>query len=132
VIYTLVYDEAPPSNNAGGGGTKQNKFHANRLKQQWQGVYALLLLKERVPKHLRHVIVSVELQFTRPNTRRDPHNYYQSVIKALADAMTKGGWLDDDTEEFFEALPIRISKEKLTGVGPLVKSRMVITLDVSP
>ena len=42
--------------------------------------------------------ISIVLRFKRRN-RRDPENYRHPVTKPLLDALVRGGWLTDDTEE---------------------------------
>lgn len=127
--YTLVYDGAPKSVNAGGGGSRKNKYASHREKMQWEGIFGMLLLAARVPRPLGFTRLTVELQFT-DRRGRDAENYRHPVVKPLLDAMKKGGWIADDTEDYVQVERVYLIEEKLEGAGPLVKARMTITFQV--
>ncbi len=125
--YTLVYDEAPKSVNQGGGGARKNEFASHREKKRWEGIFGMLLMAGKVQKPLGFTRVTIELQFT-TRRNRDAENFRHPVVKPLLDAMKRGGWLEDDTEEYVQVERLYIADERLTGVSPLVKERMTITI----
>lgn len=106
----LVYDDTPGSANTKRG---QHWTGTRGDKGQWEGIFALLAMKEKLPKRCRFMSIDVELIFTSPNTRRDAENFRQPIVKPLNDALVKGGWIEDDTEDFIVVNRIDISKEKL-------------------
>lgn len=126
--YTLVYDDVPKSNNAGGGGARANHFAAHREKKRWEGIYGILLMSERVPRGGTHASVSIELRF-RDKRRRDSSNYYQSVVKPLADVLVQMGMIPDDTDEFFEVKDLTIHPDRLPKPAP--PARITVTLNLT-
>lgn len=128
--YKLVYDDAPASVNAGGGGARANHFAAHREKKKWEGIFWLLLLTEKVPKPLsHHVRITIELQF-RQRRNRDAENLRHPIVKPLLDAMVRGGWLLDDTEEHVEVERLYILDEPLR-VGRPIQKRLTVTIQVA-
>lgn len=95
VVFTVL--EAPKSNNSGGGGARQHHFVAAKEKKRLQGLYALELMISRFPKGMSFCYAEITVEWKRDN-HRDKENFRQSVTKPLADALTAGGWLPDDTE----------------------------------
>ena len=128
--FTLVYDDVPKSINAGGGGSRKNHFASHRDKMRWEGIFGYLFMAAKVPKPLGFTRVTVELQF-RDRRRRDAENFRQPVIKPLLDAMTKGGWLEDDTEDFVQVERVYLIDEPLKDASPLTKARMTITIQAT-
>lgn len=126
---TVHYDEAPGTINKGGGGTRGHWSKGHKEKMRWEGIYMALILQAKLPKHLDYVSVHITLEYVRPNTKRDPENFRQPVVKPLADALVKAGYLPDDTREHFEVEDLVISKTKLEGAPPLVKSRITLRID---
>lgn len=129
MIYTLVYDDAPKSVNAGGGGSRKNQFVAHREKMQWEGIFGMTLIAAKVPKGLGFTHVTIELQFV-DKRGRDAENYRHPVVKPLLDAMKKGGWLEDDTEDHVQVERLYLVEAPLADAPPLVKARTTITLQV--
>ncbi len=125
--FTLVYDDVPKSVNAGGGGSRKHKYASHREKMEWEGIFAMLFVTQRIPRPLGFTRLTIELQFT-VDRGRDAENYRHPIVKPLLDAMKKGGWIADDTEEFVQVERVYLDDEPLRGVGPLVKSRMTITV----
>lgn len=127
-VTTLRVNDVPASNNAGGGGARSNPHAAAREKKSWEGQYLVLCMAGKLPKGLTKIRANVRLEFHDPKRRRDVENYRQSVVKPLADALVKGGYLPDDTAEFFEVGAFEISPDKIIRASPLVKRGMTIEL----
>lgn len=121
--YVISYDDAPKSLNAGGTGSKRHWSVGHKEKQMWEGIYGMLLIARKVPRGMSRVRIEVLLEFKHRN-RRDEENYRSSVSKPFADALVKGGWLADDTREFFELADFRID----SGVELPTKARTTITI----
>lgn len=96
----MYYDDTPQSINHGGAGSRRHWSVAAREKKRWEQIYTHLLLLEGFPRGMDSCEVSVNLRF-RDKRRRDPENYRPAVVKPLADALVKGGWLADDTDNEF-------------------------------
>lgn len=122
--FVISYDEAPKSLNAGGTGYGRHWGEAHREKKQWEGIYGMLLLARKVPRGMTRVTVDVLLEFKHRN-KRDVENYRSSVTKPLADALQNGGWLPNDTEEFFEVGEFKLISGVDLGTH---KSRITISL----
>lgn len=99
--YTLTWDDTPPSMNTAASGYRSNHFKAARVKKTWEGIFAVMLMAAKVPRNLRYAEVRCTV-IVPDRRRRDAGNYRMLIEKCLADAMVKGGWLPDDTPEFFE------------------------------
>ncbi len=54
----------------------------------------------KVPRGLHHVTANALLRFP-TRRRRDEGNFRWLLEKALGDALQNGGWLPDDTPEFY-------------------------------
>lgn len=128
LTFTLAHDDAPASLNKGGTGSRRHWSVGAREKKRWEGLFFMMLLAEKVPKHAAKVRVRVLLEFTAP-ARRDSENYRSSFSKPFADALVKGRWLADDTEDFFTLESVSCSKEWLKPKHPGVKGRTTITLE---
>lgn len=125
----LTYDDAPKSSNRNTGvGGRGNPHGIAREKGRWEGIFQVLLMKERVPRPLRHVKATAELQF-RDKRRRDADNFYFPISKPLGDALVKGGWLEDDNPDYYAFERVRIHPERLEDPPPLVKAKLVIVLE---
>jgi hypothetical protein len=97
VIYEIEIPGTPPSIN--------NLSHAHwtrwrREKQAWEGFCMIALLHRRVPKGLGAAHATASLRFP-ARRRRDEGNFRAILEKALGDALHGGGWIEDDTPEFF-------------------------------
>ncbi len=130
--FVITHDEAPKSLNRGGAGSRRHWGGAHREKRQWEGVYAMLLLAAKVPRGMAKARVDATLEFV-DNRRRDVENYRPAIAKPLADALVKGGWLADDTDEFFDFGHVKIVSgvdlgESLDVVG-YRKSRISVTIE---
>jgi hypothetical protein len=99
--FVLTHREVPKSMNAGGGGSRVHWATARDEKRRWEGIYAMLLLAEKVPTHMARCEAEAIIRWKHRN-RRDETNYIAAIVKPLADCLVKGAWLPDDTGEFFK------------------------------
>jgi Holliday junction resolvase RusA-like endonuclease len=88
---------------------------------------AVLVMMAKLPRNLSLVRVTPYLKF-KSKHRRDADNFYFAISKPLGDALTKGGWLPDDTPDHYtcERPRIEIGCEDLP---PLAKGRMILEID---
>lgn len=129
--FVITYDESPKSLNAGGAGSRRHWGAAHKEKRKWEGIYGMLLLQRRVPRGMSHCRVrEVLLEFRHAN-RRDASNYQAAIVKPFADCLVAGGWLADDTAEFFELEDVKISTFALEHPNPAVKSRITISIEAT-
>lgn len=91
-----------------------------RHKQNWQQACEIALMAAAVPRGLGSVMVSGRLEFT-TNRRRDEGNFRVIIEKALGDALTNGGWLEDDTPDQYQF-------GKLEIVAPARRARTLVTI----
>jgi hypothetical protein len=98
---------APPSLRALGSG---NQWAYQGLKHAWQSAIAEEL-GPVLPRGLERVIVEGECCFP-DRARRDQGNFRFFLEKATGDALTEGGWLEDDdwTRYEFGGLAYRYEK----------------------
>lgn len=122
---TLVYDDAPKSLNAGGTGSRRHWSQGYREKRQWQGIWGMLLIAEKLPRGASHVRIYVRIDFD-DNRRRDAENFRPAVSKPFADALVAGGWLADDTAEFFELVECRVNNNVPLNRGMAIDRRGVV------
>lgn len=128
VTITITHDATPPSANTNAGvGGRGSARSVGRTKLEWEGTFGFLLMKAKVPRGLRWVRVKPRLQF-RTNQGRDGDNFYMPISKPLGDILQKGGWLPNDTPEFYNCERVRIE----TGVTDLpqhVKGRTILEIE---
>lgn len=133
--YVITLKETPKSINEGGGGTRTNHFAAHREKKRWEGLYLLELMAGRVSKGMEFCKVDVTLRFKHKSggKGRDTENFRQPVIKPLADALVAGGYLQDDTDEWFAvgSFELEEAPPEWPHADPRVKSEMIIRLEAS-
>lgn len=114
---------APPSLNAVGSRGHWARFH--RHKKAWQAYVGTALLIER-PK-LRglpasRIEASATIAFT-TRRRRDEGNFRTLLEKATGDALTEGGWLEDDDVDRFKFGDVALVVEDDLGM-PEVRIRL--------
>lgn len=131
--YVLSYDEVPKSLNAGGTGSRRHWSVGHKEKRRWEGVWAMLLMERRAPRHMVKVYVSALIE-VEDNRKRDSENFRSAISKPLADALVKGGWLPDDTDEFFTFGGVKIRNGVDLDLGMAtdnrrVHGRTVVTLE---
>jgi hypothetical protein len=90
---------APPSFNVGGSGF--NRFVYQNVKKQWSEKIIAALEFAALPRPLGYVQVEGLLGFP-DRTRRDQGNYRVLLEKVVGDALQEGGWLADDSWDFYE------------------------------
>lgn len=126
--FVIEHNETPKSLNAGGTGSRRHWGQAHKEKKRWEGIFGMLMIEQKVPRHMASCEVHVELQFAK-KAGRDVENYRSGVIKPFADTLVHGGWLADDTEEFFKVGIFALMDGcKLFPNNPLVQSRMIILI----
>lgn len=129
---TFDCDGTPGSVNHGKTGRGRHWSTERKDKQDWEAIFGYSFMKAKLPRHLRFVSVIVELKFVDPGTRRDAENFRHPISKPMADVLTKGGWLTDDTEEFFVMERVTVSKEKLERTKAQktmgLRSKMIVTV----
>lgn len=89
---TVRIREVPPSLNQLGSG---NRMKFWRIKKEWQAKFLGALTAAELPVGLARVIVEGQITFP-ISRRRDEGNFRFFLEKALGDALTAGGWLEDD------------------------------------
>jgi hypothetical protein len=129
--YVLTLHDCPKSVNAGGGGSRVHWSKAHTEKRQWEGRYALELMAAKVPRNMHFCHIEVTVRWKHRN-RRDSTNYFQPIFKPLLDALTKGGWLEDDTDEWVGVAPIKFEYPEVWGIAdPRCKCVMIVKLEAS-
>lgn len=123
--FILRYDEIPSSLNAGGAGSRRHWSVGYREKRRWEGVWALLLMEQGAPRGMSFVRVDALIE-VEDKRRRDSENFRPAISKPLADALVKGGWLADDTDEFFIFAALRLRNGVDIGRGMATDRRTVI------
>lgn len=108
----LTFADTPGSINDNRSKRGSHWSKDRKAKAEWEGTFLMGFLKEAVPRPLEHVKVWVMFQFDR-RQRRDPENYRHPFAKPFADSLVKGGYIPDDTAEFFELVRVGISDQKV-------------------
>lgn len=122
--YVLTYDDVPKSLNRGGTGSRRHWSVGYKEKQRWEGVWAMLLMARKAKRGMRKVRADAVIE-VEDNKARDVENYRSAITKPLADALVKGGWLPDDTDEFFEFGQLKIRSGVDLDMGMPVDRRKV-------
>lgn len=123
--YVLTVREAPKSNNR--PAANRNMAHAE--KKRWQGLLLSELMVARVERGMTFVTATVEVRWRRRN-HQDIENFHQAVSKPLADALVSGGYLKDDTQDWFKLADMTaIYPKEWPHKDPRSKAETVIRLD---
>lgn len=109
----------PPSLNA--VGFNSHWTAGRKAKRDWEGWLQIALLEQRVPKGLKFVSATATLRF-KQRRRRDSGNHRPLLEKALGDVLQSGGWLEDDTPDFY-------SFGKVTLFAPCPRPETILILD---
>jgi Holliday junction resolvase RusA-like endonuclease len=126
-IVSFVVNEVPRTSNRGGGGSRRHWGVAHREKAKFEGLFLMHFLSEKLPKGLERVQATAQLQF-KDRRRRDPDNYHFPISKPLGDALVKGGYLPDDTADFYRLTEVTMNPDPLR-TQLRQPARMLITLD---
>jgi len=127
-LYTITVAGAPSSVNRGGGGVRAAHWGtAHREKQRWQKVFMDELMVRSVPRKMHACTVDVKLRF-KGRYHRDLENYRHPITKPLADALVTGGWLEDDTDDYFKVATFEMEEGAAIN-SPGVNAEIVIQFD---
>lgn len=122
-------DEIPPSSNAKSSvGGRSNEQAQARVKGEWEGRFAVMLLAAKLPKGLAHVRVQPYLEFKRNGKAPDSDNFYFPISKPLGDCLQKGGWLADDDPAHYACERPRIEMG-VDGLPKLAKGRLILEVE---
>jgi hypothetical protein len=116
---TLRIPGTPPSLNQIGFRSHWTK--GRKAKQGWEQWLSIALMEQRVPKKLKRVEVTATLRF-KQKRRRDEGNFKALLDKALGDVLQTGGWLADDTPDFYRF-------GELTLFAPVPQPETIVLLD---
>lgn len=107
--HTIVIADTPPSMNTYSH-AHWRKFHS--IKKTWQAIFAeeLMVLRREIGR-AGSVHATASLRFPQ-RRRRDEGNYRAALEKALGDALVQGGFLVDDTPEYFTFGAVTFEEEK--------------------
>lgn len=115
-----VHMGQPPSVNplVSGVGSGNAQMYAAQ-KRQWEALLGDLLAASDLPKGLVHVLAEGEATFP-TRQRRDQGNHRFMLEKALGDALTAGGYIEDDDWTRYEFGNLIASYEKDVSATRLV------------
>ena len=99
---------APPSLNVFGSGSQ---FLFQQKKKDWERVLTAKLEAASLPRPCARILVEAEAVFP-DRSRRDQGNFRFLLEKALGDALTAGGWLEDDDWTRYEFGNLTYAYEK--------------------
>jgi hypothetical protein len=132
------YDDVPGTVNHGRSSRGQHWSKDRAHKAEWEGIFMVLFMHGALPKNLAHVKVWFKLEFFDPGRRRDPENFRHPLMKPFADTLVRGGYLADDTGEFFTCVDLQLSPEKLErtaaqkAMGLKARLHMALLYRVAP
>jgi hypothetical protein len=123
--YVLTLREIPRSSNR----PALNRTVGHREKREWQQKFLAEMMVNRVQRKMAHANVAIEVRW-KFNVRRDWHNWFHGVVKPLADALTSGGYLPDDTGEYLKIeTPFEFVYVKDWPPKALHKVEMIVKLE---
>lgn len=105
----LVIEDTPPSLNDVVGQGHWRRYHT--VKKRWQLMLLERLADAELPRSLGRVLVEGTVTFP-TRAKHDQGNYRFVVEKALGDALQHGGYLPDDSWEFYEFGNLHADYEK--------------------
>lgn len=117
-LYRLEINTVPKSLNEVGPRSHWRVW--SEAKKLWQAELTRMLEYAEVPKDRPAWTATAQLRFP-VRRRRDSDNFTFFLSKAFGDAMHTGGWIDDDTPQFFQFEPVCFDPER----GP---ERVVVLL----
>lgn len=81
-------------------------------KKRWQDIIEKYLMMARLPQPLPGFL-RVECEMVFPTLhRRDVGNFKSPLEKALGDALVNGGWMGDDTADWWEFKEFRFAEHR--------------------
>jgi hypothetical protein len=116
---TLRIPGCPPSLNQ--IGFRSHWAVGRKAKQDWEQFLSIALLEQRVPRGLKRVEATGTLRF-KQKRRRDEGNFKALLDKALGDVLQAGGWLADDTPDYYRF-------GELTLFAPVPQPETIVLLD---
>jgi hypothetical protein len=132
-LYTVTVAGVPNSVNRGGGGVRSTHWGtAHWEKKRWQKIFMDEFMVKGIPRRMHACNVEVLLRF-RGKYHRDLENFRHPVAKPLADALVAGGWLEDDTSDYFTIVNFKMEEGVVLSEAWQknhdVKGEMVVKLD---
>lgn len=106
----------PLSINAVGSGWQKRYRHG----QPWKDMATVLFRANPLPwRRPQAILVDVTLPF-RKASRRDPHNYVGTTVKAIVDGLVVAGVIPDDTSEWATIVDPTLVIQRTTTATPLI------------
>lgn len=125
--YVLSVREAPRSNNR----RYATRGHAHAEKKRWQALFLSELMVAKAAKGMRFCSAEIAVRWKRRN-HQDIENFRDNVIKPLADALVAGGYLNDDTSDWFHVADMRAEyPPEWPYADPRLKCEVVVKLEAS-
>jgi hypothetical protein len=116
---TLCVPGTPPSLNQ--IGYRSHWAVGRKAKQDWEQFLSIALMEQGVPRRLKRVEATATLRF-KQKRRRDEGNFKALLDKALGDVLQAGGWLADDTPDYYRF-------GELTFLAPVPQPETIVLLD---
>jgi hypothetical protein len=116
---TLRIPGTPPSFNK--VGLHSHWAVGRKAKQDWEQWLSIALMEQKVPRGLKRVEATATLRF-KQRRKRDEGNFRALLDKALGDVLQAGGWLADDTPDFYRF-------GELTLFAPVPQPETIVLLD---
>lgn len=131
-VYVITVRETPKSVNVKGGGVGQHWAETHKDKKKWEGLFMLEFMTRQVRKGMQLCTVNVTVRFKNRSggKGRDKENFRHPVVKPLADALVRGGYLSDDADELFKVGEFELEEgvEEWPHADPRIKSELVVQL----
>lgn len=109
LVYIRIPDTPKSINKVGARGSWRA---VHMQKKRWQTIMERHLMIAKIPRPLpRPLEVSASLKFPTLH-RRDEGNYRAPLEKALGDALVNGGWMLDDTPEWWTFRRVYFDNER--------------------
>lgn len=116
---TLCIPGTPASFNS--VGLRSHWAVGRKHKLQWQQWLSIALMEQGVPRGLKSVSAKATIRF-KQRRRRDEINFRPLIDKALGDTLVEGGWLEDDSPEYFRF-------GEVTLFAPVPRPETIVVLD---
>jgi hypothetical protein len=128
--FEVCYQDVVLSSNAGGMGARHHWSRGAKEKKRWENIWLQVFMQAEVPRRMSRCDADVKLEF-RTGRRRDVENYRAAFVKPFADALVYGGYIPDDSEDFFRVTSFEIlTNKRLDHAIPLTIGRTVVRLSV--